>query len=184
MRLRTVLTYAAIILLFGSAPLQTATAQERGAGEYQVKAAMLYNLVKFVDWPQKSAGNDLAPFKSCVIGKNPFGPALDSLNGKTVKGRKLLSVQLSRIDEISACQMLFISGSEKRKLAEILETAHRHNVLTISDIERFAASGGMIGLVDIEGKVRLEANLDAVRQTDLKISSQLLKLARIVKGAD
>jgi hypothetical protein len=173
-----------LLILSGSLLSRPAAARESGSGEYQVKTAMLYNLVKFVDWPPEKTDSGQKPFKICVIGRNPFGSALDSLNGKPVKGRKLMSVQLSRINEIGACQALFVGSSEKRNLAAILDSANSNSVLTVSEISNFAASGGMIGLVEVEGKIRLEVNVDAAKEAKLNISSQLLKLARLVKGTD
>jgi hypothetical protein len=49
-------------------------------------------------------------------------------------------------------------------------------------MDRFAMQGGVLGLVEFEGKVKLEVNIEAAQQANLKISSQLLKLARIVRG--
>ena len=92
--------------------------------------------------------------------------------------------QVSRPEEIGTCQLLFVSYSERRNLAAILDSAGRRRVLTVSDIDRFAASGGMIGFVESEGRIRMEVNLEAVRNADLRISSQLLKLTRIVKGRE
>lgn len=182
MRKRTVATYLLMFILLGFLPLQSATAQDKSAGEYQVKAAMLFNVAKFVEWPADDSGSNKDAFRMCVIGRNPFGTALEGLKGKPVKGRPLLPVQLADIDEIGACKVLFISRSEKRNLAAILNSAGRSGVLTVSDIDRFAASGGIIGFVEVEGKIRLEVNLAAAQQAGLNISSQLLKLARIVNG--
>jgi len=182
MKQRTVVTYLVLVILLGALPLRTVIAQDKSAGEYQVKAAMLFNVAKFVEWPAEPSGRDQDPFRMCVIGRNPFGTALEGLKGKPVKGRQLLPVQLAGINEIGDCKVLFISSSEKRNLAAILQTAGRSGVLTVSDIDRFAASGGMIGFVEIEGKIRLEVNLAAAQEANLKISSQLLKLARIVNG--
>jgi len=182
MKQRTLLTYLVLLILCGSLSLPAATAQERSAGEYQVKAAMLFNVAKFVDWPSGTSDNGQNSFRMCIIGRNPFGTSLDNLKGKPVKGLPLLPVQLSRVDDIGPCKVLFISNSEKRNLAAILDAAGRLGILTVSDIDQFAASGGMIGFVEVEGKVRLEVNLAAAQQANLKISSQLLKLARIVTG--
>ena len=80
--------------------------------------------------------------------------------------------------------MLFISSSERRNLAAILGEANRRAVLTVSDSDRFAANGGMIGFVEADGKIRLEVNLEAAQKANLRVSSQLLKLARIVRGGE
>lgn len=149
--------------------------------EYQVKAAMLYNVAKFVEWPAAPTDSSM---QFCVYGKNPFGGALDSLRGKVVHGRKLNVRQISRIDEIGACQILFISSSERRYLPEILDRGELQGVLTISDLERFANIGGIVGFVEVDGKIKLEVNLEAAQKAKIKISSQLLKLVRIVRESD
>ena len=81
------------------------------------------------------------------------------------------------------CQILFISGSERGNLRAILSTLKNQTILTVSDIDHFANQGGMIGLVLTGNNVTFEINLDAVRQSELWFSSQLLKLARIIQGA-
>jgi YfiR/HmsC-like len=148
--------------------------------EYQVKAAMLYNVAKFVEWPVDTTTR---PLQVCVIGRNPFGVALESLQGKQVHGRPLNIRQVSRIDEIGTCQILFVSSSERRNLAAIVGNGALPGVLTISDLDRFADSGGVVGLVDVDGKIKLEVNLAAAQKAKLKIGSQMLKLARIVREA-
>ena len=79
--------------------------------------------------------------------------------------------------------MLFISGSEKGNHRALLSTLKNHGILTVSDIDRFASQGGMIGLVTAGNNVTFEINLDMVQQSKLKFSSQLLKLAKIIQGA-
>ena len=52
------------------------------------------------------------------------------------------------------------------------------------DIElhyRYAAQGVMVNFYPERNKVRFETNVDAARRAGLKISSHLLKLARIVR---
>ena len=78
------------------------------------------------------------------------------------------------------CHLLFISGSEKNNIRNVLASIKNHNILTVSDMDRFAQQGGMIGLVNIEGKISFEVNIDTVQHSRLKFSSQLLKLAKIV----
>ena len=183
-RLKAIASLFVSLTLLGSVLPRTGAALEGGVGEYQVKAAMLYNVAKFVDWPNEIPDSDQAPFMVCIIGRNPFGAALDLLKGKPVKGRKLMFSQLSRTEEVGSCQVLFISSSERRNLAAILGEANRRAVLTVSDSDRFAANGGMIGFVEADGKIRLEVNLEAAQKANLRVSSQLLKLARIVRGGE
>lgn len=58
------------------------------------------------------------------------------------------------------------------------------NALTISDIEGFAERGGVIGFIALENKIHFAINVDAAERMGLKISSQLLRLAKIVKDEE
>ena len=114
--------------------------------------------------------------------KSPFGGALDSLSGKTVKKRKLVIRQINRVEEMGNCHVLFVSTSEKMHLPNILAAVKNQNVLTVSDMDRFAEAGGIINFITLEDKVRFEINVDAAAQTPLKLSSQLLRVAKLVGG--
>ena len=65
-------------------------------------------------------------------------------------------------------------------MAKIFKKLEAWNVLTVSDIENFAQSGGIIGFINIEDKVRFEINVNAAERADLEISAKLLNLAKIV----
>ena len=149
--------------------------------EYQVKAAFLYNFAKFVEWPEAAFKESKSPFTICILGKNPFGDALDSLREKTVEGRRLLIRKISKIEEADTCNILFISASEKESLPHIRMVTRKWNVLTVGDTNGFAESGVMINLFSVDNKVGFEINLDAAEKASLKISSRLLKLGKIIK---
>ena len=71
----------------------------------------------------------------------------------------------------------------KKQLTEILDTIKDMNVLTVSDERGFAQQGVGINFYTEEDKVRFEINQDAVNRSGLRISSKLLSLAKIVRGA-
>jgi hypothetical protein len=146
----------------------------------QVKAAMLYNAAKFVEWSGPSRPD--TSLVICVLGRPAIAPALEALVGKSVQGHLVRVQHATSLDNMGACQVLYIGEGERRNLPAILASAGRRGILTVSDMDRFAALGGILGMVENEGKVKLEVNLDAAQQANLKISSQLLKLARIVRG--
>src|SRR5690242_17603909 len=173
--------YMIYLVLLAGLTVSTVRGESPGQGEYQVKAAMIYNIAKFVDWPADTFSSDRAQISVCILGKSPFGAALDTLQGKTVRGRQLVVRQVERADDIVACHILFISESEKRALPAILSGLKQQSVLTVSELPRFAQAGGMVNFVEQEGKVRFEINLEAAQQARLKISSQLLKLSKIVR---
>jgi hypothetical protein len=142
--------------------------------EYQVKAAFLYNFARFTTWPSQ----DAQPFFNiCVLGSDPFGEALDALEGKTIGDNP---IKVSRRREISEadCQVLFISRSEQGNLSTILEALAGSPVLTVSEIEGFTEHGGAIQFYAEKNKVRFKINQRAAEELGLKISSHLLKLGK------
>lgn len=147
----------------------------------QVKAAMVYTMAKFVDWPPDAFPDDNSPFTVCVLGKGPFGSSVEALKGRPVRNRKVLIKQVTKADEAEGCQILIIDESARRKVPVVLDRLRNRSVLTISDLPNFAESGGAVGFVEIDGSVRFEINLDAAQNSHVKISSQLLKLAKIVR---
>jgi hypothetical protein len=155
----------------------------QAAGEYQVKAAFLYNFAKFVEWPPSAFRNASAPLQICIFGRDPFGQGLrDIVSTKTVNGRKfevdyLIDLQLAR-----ACHILFIASSEKARIKQILESMRGAVALTVSDTEGFAEQGGMIDFLLDNDRVLFEVNRNAAEQAGLKISSKLLSVAKVVIG--
>lgn len=154
----------------------------RSVGEYEVKAAFLYNFAKFIEWPNvKSEGPDM-PIIIGVIGEDPFGSILDqTIKNKTACGRGLVIKRFRLLKEIESCHILFVSSSEEKRLQEIIEIVRGWYTITVGDMDLFAEKGGMIGFTLNKKKVRFSINIKAVEEAGLKISSKLLKIANIVK---
>jgi hypothetical protein len=151
--------------------------------EYQVKALFLLNFVKYVDWPAETYAHADTPVVIGIVGENNFGDDLrKTVAGKKINGRGIEIRQFSKEDDLSQCQILFISGSEKKRAADIVDSLKTRPVLTVGEIEGFTLHGGMINFVMKEGKVRLQINLDAARVAKLQISSKLLSVADLVSG--
>jgi hypothetical protein len=147
--------------------------------EYQVKAAFLYNFLKFVEWPADGRSSSGTVCLG-VLGLDPFDDALEAFNGKYAKGRKVVVTHFRSMEEVKDCDLLFVCASEKRRLHQILKLARNSGMLTVADQEGFCEAGGMINLVFIKNRVGFEINLAAASREKLRVSSQLLKVARIV----
>ena len=157
------------------------SAQSVQLREYDIKAAYLYNFINYIDWPADSLPPAGGTITIGIVGENPFGQALNPLNGKPVKGRTLIVKQVATAKDLEACQIVFISASEKARLPEIFAQLKDARVLTVSEMDGFASQGGIINFISERNKVRFEINPDAARRLGLTISSELLKLARLVK---
>lgn len=153
--------------------------------QYEVEAAYLFDFGKFIAWPANQRAD--LPFEICILGKDPFGPVLDStLAGETLRGRPVQEKHISRPQDATGCSILYISSSESGRLSKILSQFEQAPVLTVSDIPDFVQQGGMIQFVLRDGRVRFEVNLAPARSSGLAMSSELLKVAvevRRVGGA-
>jgi hypothetical protein len=152
--------------------------------EYQLKAAFLYRLPSFIEWPTSSwpsAGN---PFYACVLGHDPFGAYLDYFDGKSVRGRRFTVRRLEELGEGDTCHLLFVSSEEDTDLSSVLTGLRRRYVLTVGEGRDFAERGGIVSFVVANERVGLEVNLDACRDAGLAISSKLLDVASIVDGGE
>lgn len=174
------ITVAKAIFLLSLFLLTGTGARASDLAEYQVKAAYLYNFAKFVEWPERAFSGPDAAVTFCVIGDDLFGPALDALQTKTVKNRKVAVKRMSGTGDLGTCQVLFISPTEEDRLDAILLPLKGHPTLVVGDTERFARRGGMIGFLMERNKVVFEVNENAAKRAGLLVSSQLLKLARTV----
>jgi len=152
--------------------------------EYDVKAAFLFHFAKFVKWPDEEA---LGPtFVVAVLGDDPFGDVLDrTFTGKTVLNRTVEVRRLASVDPAAAIQILFVSSSEKPRLPQVLKNLEGASVLTVGEMDGFADRGGMIAFRMKEDSVHFDINLDRVERANLKMSSQLIRLAlRVISGKD
>ncbi|ALC17998.1 hypothetical protein DSOUD_3278 [Desulfuromonas soudanensis] len=156
-----------------------------GAGpweESQVKVAFLHHFAQFTDWPPGALPLGEKPFVLGILGSDPFGEDLSLLAGRRIKGRPVEVRRIGDIEEIFACQLLFIAPCKRHSLEKTLSLLKGRPVLTVGDSEGFAGRGGMIALVPEGGRIRFEINLGAVRKNGLTLSAQLLDLATIVVG--
>lgn len=166
-------------LLVGALALRAAPVD---SDEYRVKAAVVYNLAKFVEWPAQTFKADKDPIRICVLGQNPFGASLEqSVAGKFISGRPLAVEYVPGEKQTSNCQILFVSSSERRRLRAILAETRATSVLTVGEIEGFAEQGGIVNLKLVDNHVQMEINLEASGHVHLRIHSQVLNLAEIVK---
>jgi len=153
------------------------------AKEYQIKSVFLYNFSLFVKWPATAFSSNNAPFNFCILGEDLFKRGIDlAVRNESVNGHASIVKRLNSLKNTKTCQILFISKSEESHLTTILNYLHKHPVLTVSDIDSFVVEqGGMIQFFKRNEKVRLLINPRRVRETGLRISGNLLRIAKIFR---
>lgn len=171
-----------VLLSFG--PFHSTSAQT--PKEYQIKAVLLYNLTRFVDWPDSSFAKPDSPIKIGILGRDPFGPVLDEVvKGESVNGRKIVIERFATVSELRPVHLLFIAADQAPYLEQIFRKIKGWQVLTVSEMQDFTRDGGMLRLyLNEHNKVRLRVNLDAVRAENLRLSSKLLQVAELRGGRE
>lgn len=144
----------------------------------QLKAAYLFNFVKFVEWPVSAADDSI---EICFVGAAGVQRSLQtSVNDKRIGARRVVVRTLNSGDAAGQCAVIYFESDASRDNQPLLQTV-RTTALTVSDAQNFTRSGGVIQLFTEENRLRFVVNIDNARRAGLRISSNLLKLASSVE---
>ncbi|TAJ25004.1 MAG: YfiR family protein [Planctomycetota bacterium] len=167
-----------------------ANAQTRAAeadkqlSEYEMKALLLARFVKYTRWPESAYESKDAPFLVAVLGKDPFGAALDeAFKDAKVGERKVKIVRGTDVAALGNAQLVFVAGRDEKQQQKLAEQFAGKPVLLVADTQRGAELGAQFGFYLDGNRVRFAANTASSKKAGLEVSSELLKHARIVAGA-
>ena len=146
--------------------------------EQDIKAAYLYNFIKFIAWPSFEGQTD---FNLCVIGDDPANDTIKALDSRQTHNLSLKVKHFYSLNNNTHCHAVFVGESEKKFISKIIKYYSKTPTLTISSMEGFVHSGGMIGFITLGNIIRFDINLKQARDTQLSISSKLLELANQVE---
>jgi hypothetical protein len=153
--------------------------------ESHSKAAAFCNVISFTDWPTTAFRSTDAPFVIGVLGEGAIGALLAQfLENETWRGRPIVLRHLASTAEAQSCHVLFVAQSEHLLWQCDSLTFARLPILTVSDADDFARSGGMVQLTTIRDIQRVIVNLGVARSAGLTISSKLLRLAEVIEYRD
>ena len=182
MKIRWFILLFAPCILFAWAWPRWAVADEQSAKEYEVKAAFIFKFAQFMEWPAAAFASDKDPIVVATFGEDPFEGGLDRvMAGKSIGNRPVVVKHFGGADEITRCHILFAAASSSEDVAGVLHKWAKSPVMTIGDGDNFCQEGGIIQFIIEDGKIHFEVNMEAEDQSGVKISSRLLKLAKIYK---
>lgn len=171
--LRIAALILAAVLLFG----QQADAQTRSLNEEKIKAGLLYNFLKYTEWPANGGTLNV-----CLFRGDPFSGSLNPLKGRTAQQSKIKITRISSPAEIGGCNLLFVHSGAAASVPAVLSAAGSKGVLTMSDIRGFARMGGMVELSTREDRrIHMIVNLRAAEQAGLRIQPRMTRLAEVVQ---
>ncbi len=176
-------SFRALVLLVVTACSWPAKAQDGFIDrEPQIKAAYLYQFVRYVQWPSDCFPNDEAPLVIGAVGDDPVNQQLRLIAQKRTAGQRQLGYQpVTTAEQAARCHILFFSDStDAATRAALLAGIGNSPVLLVGEGPGFVTEGGIISFVIVDNKVRLRLSMKAATDHQLKISSQLAKLAEVV----
>lgn len=162
-----------------------ASGKELTQEEIEYKADFIIKVVDYVTWPDSTATNGEGVVVIGVVGESPLTLKLEELTAKrTDEDRKMKVEKKSLKDDLTACQILFVTTEDKTELAKILKKVGKAPVLTVSDSHYFARYGMMVNFYteEVKGKnkIKFEVNTMTMGFAGLKMSSKLLKMATVI----
>lgn len=156
-------------------------AQTTSANEYRAKANFLAAFPNFVEWPAAAFSSEQAPIVVCVVGDYSFGTSLAEATRTTaIHGRRIDVRWVRKEPELRACHILFVSRSEEKRYGAIFKAIQGASILTVGETPDFLECGGAIDFVVEEDKLEFEVNMDATADARVRISSNMLALAKHV----
>ena len=175
--LPTVLTVFLQVFLLSTLAVSPARAQS----EDQVKAAFLFNFARYVEWPASAFGADGAPIRICMIGSGGFSSVVSkAVTGKSVGDRAVEVDTPADLGSTSGCHILYVGDGADSAPSAVAAQVDGASVFTVADREGFAEGGGIANFIRADNKIRFEINPGAAKKAGLKVSSRLLRLAKVV----
>jgi len=158
--------------------LPPATAAERTAAETRLKASFVYKFTHFVEWPGDSLGPQGLPLRICTLGSRAFAEQLGKIvYQRSAHGRPLEVFHLAAGSSLRTCRVLFVDHASDPQFEALSDRLQGQTTLTIGESQSFLRQGGMIALLKHGRRLQFEVNRQALRESGLLPSSQLLRLA-------
>lgn len=150
--------------------LSPAEAAQEVPADLLVRAAMVFNFLKFTDFPAGSLAPN-ADIHLCVaVGDKRQAEAFAALAGRRIGNHKLSVTDIET--KTNGCNVLYVDS--RQRWSEI----DAHNALSISSYPGFAREEGMIEIVVRNDGTTFDINLVESRRAGFHFAPQLLRLAR------
>lgn len=170
-----------VLLAALALPLHSSGTQAEHVDEYRSKAAFLAAFPNFIEWPAGAFASPEAPLLLCVFGDFSFGTSLaESTRASVIRGRRVEIRWAHKEQDLHSCQILFVSKSEAKRYSRVFKALEGASVLTVGETPDFLASGGAIDFLVEQDRLQFEVNMGAASDAHLRISSNMLALARHV----
>lgn len=153
--------------------------------ERRVKAVFIAKFAGYVEWPASAFNDSASPIVIGVAGADPLADELEQAIAGSVIGERPMRVRrLSSLEAIgNCCQIVFVGrGVDRARASELLSTAQGKPVLTVTESDKGQHQGSVINFLAADGRIRFDISREAADRNGLRLSSQLLGVARQVRA--
>jgi hypothetical protein len=154
-------------------------ARAQDVTEGALKGAFLYNFAWFTEWPADVLPPG-SPIQACIVGDRAVAAALERIARDRRPAGHPLVVKTTSETALQGCHLVYVAATSARSASAAMSSVAGSPVLTISDVDEFARSGGIAQFVVDRGKMRFRVNLESAKRAQLQLSSRLLSLAELV----
>ncbi len=141
------------------------------------KALFIYNFTKYIEWPVAGASE----FKITIIGNLGLVTEMNGIASKMKVGQKQIVVNTAKsADEVSDCQILFVSKNNMTELAKLWGKVKSNKILVITESANACLQGAGINFITKNGNLNFEISKNNIETLGLKVSSSLLNLGTVV----
>jgi hypothetical protein len=168
---------AAVLMLFLSS--LNCSAQYN---EDVIKAAYIERITRFVEWPSRDSLLSKNPFVIGVYNEDEFYHTLiEVFKEKSIKGHIVKIVTIKNAEEISGCNLCYISEKGKSKIKDFIITANTSGVLLVSATTGFCQAGVHINFYLEDERLKFEINEKSLGSAGFKVSYLLMQNTKIIQ---
>ena len=155
-----------------------ASAVELSAQE--IEAGLVYNFIRFTEWPPSSGAGPPGTLNLCIVGWDSLGNAFSPYEGRRITGREFKVQRHVLLEDVTAklCPAVYLASSETRRMNTTLRALAGQPILTISGIDGFIGAGGMIQMVISDDYVRFDVHVDSAAKVGIRFNANMLHAAR------
>ena len=151
----------------------------------EVKMVYLLQLAAFVDWPAPPEPIANRPLIIGIIDPDPFDGGLEKLLENRTRAARTLQIRhIHEVEDLVGCAIVFVPRDAGPRWLRPLRALSHSAVLTVGETPGFAAESGVVGFFLDGDRLRLEINPEAAERAGLRLSSRLLRIARLVHATE
>lgn len=151
--------------------------------ERQVKAAMLYKFLGYVEWPPETFVTPMSPYVIAVAGAADVADELRHITlDRNINQRPIVVEKVNSKSDLSRINLLFIGDDYNKTLhTRLIRRAREHTMVTVTEVDRGLDLGSVINFRFIDDRIGFDISLANAGAHKVKLSARLLAVASYVE---